>query len=208
MTSQAQPWNGSKIVPLVVIDDPKDTEPLVNALLHGGLSVIEIGLRTPKALDALKIAAGLGTIKVAAGTITSVAQLVRVIDAGAEFGISPAWSDPVMAEVRKTDFPFIPGVATVAEALKALEHGYNHQKLYPADLLGAEKFAKSLAAVLPEISLLPSGGVSEQNLRTYLAEPNVFAVSGSWIAPRTLLQEKNFGEIAIRAARAVELANG
>jgi len=208
MIDRARPWGTAKIIPLVVIDDPKDTEPIMEALLNGGLNVIEIGLRTPAALAALEIAVGANSMIVAAGTVTKSSQVRQVVDAGVKFAISPAWSEPVMNLAAELNLPFIPAVATPAEALRALERGYSHQKIYPADLLGGEKFVRSLGAVLPEISLLPSGGVSEQNLKSFLGEPNVFAVSGSWLTPQSLIRERKFSEITARARVAVELANG
>lgn len=199
------PWGAARIIPLLVIDQAEDVLPVTEALAEGGIKVFEIGLRTPAAIEAIRLAVRGGVGTVAAGTVTNATQLRQVIDAGAEFGVSPAFTPSLSKAVVDNKFPFIPGIGSVSEALAALEAGFSHQKLYPADLLGAEKFAKSLASVLPEISLMPSGGVGEHNLQTYLSQPNVFAVSGSWLAPQALVAERRFDEIRDRAREALEL---
>lgn len=204
MSPSQQPWVGHRVFPLVVVDEPKTVIPLIDALTQGGVSIIEIALRTPRALQAIEIAAGHGGITVAAGTVTSAEQVRHAIDAGASFGLAPSSVLPVMEATQGANWPFIPGIATVSEAHGALEKGFEFQKVYPADLLGAEKFARSLHDTLPEIKLLPSGGVSQHTMKTYLVEPNVFGVSGSWIAPRHLVAGGDFGEIARRAREASE----
>lgn len=199
------PWGTARIIPLLVIDLADDVLPVTEALADGGITVFEIGLRTPAAIDAIRLAVQAGVGTVAAGTVTNPEQLSQVIDAGAAFGVSPAFTPSLSKAVVDNNFPFIPGIGSVSEALAAWESGFAHQKLYPADLLGAEKFAKALASVLPDISLMPSGGVGEPNLQNYLAQPNVFAVSGSWLAPQALVAERRFDEIRDRARRALEL---
>ncbi len=201
------PWDGARIVPMVVLDDAYSVTGVIDALLLGGISVIEIGLRTPVALEAIAIAAKHGGITVAAGTLTRPEQVGHAIDAGASFGLAPSSTHPVMEAALAAKWPFVPAIATVTEAHSAMERGFIFQKVYPADLLGAEKLARSIGAVLPEIKLLPSGGVSESNLENYLREPNVFAVAGSWIAPRELISAGDFREIARRALRASDIAS-
>jgi len=201
------PWDGARIVPMVVLDEAKSVTGVIDALLLGGISVIEIGLRTPVALEALAIAAKHGGITVAAGTLTRAEQVGHAIDAGASFGLAPSSTHPVMEAALAANWPFVPAIATVTEAHTALDLGFTCQKVYPADLLGAEKFARSIGAVLPDIKLVPSGGVSESNLENYLREPNVFAVTGSWIAPQELISAGDFGEIARRALRANDIAS-
>lgn len=201
------PWDGARIVPMVVLDDAHSVTGVIDALLLGGISVIEIGLRTPVALEAIAIAAKHGGITVAAGTLTRPEQVGYAIDAGASFGLAPSSTHPVMEAALAANWPFVPAIATVSEAHSALNRGFTFQKVYPADLVGGEKFARSIGAVLPEIKLLPSGGVSESNLENYVREPNVFAVAGSWIAPRELISAGDFGEIARRALRASDIAS-
>ncbi|MEY2900702.1 MAG: hypothetical protein RL247_868 [Actinomycetota bacterium] len=200
------PWEGCRIVPMVVIDQADEISRVVDALRGGGIFVVEVALRTTDALEAIAIAARLGDVTVAAGTVTRAEQVRHAVDAGASFGLGPTSVSSVMEETLAARWPFIPAISTVTEANVALERGFRFQKLYPANLLGGEKFARAVGAVLPEISLLPSGGVSETNAATYLAEPNIFAVTGSWIAPRELIAAGDFEEITRRAARASEIA--
>ena len=201
------PWDGHRIVPMVVLDEAKSVSRVIEALLHGGISVIEIGLRTPVALEAIALAKQHGGITVAAGTVTHPDQVAQAIEAGASFGLSPSSTQPVLDAVTAARWPFLPAVATLTEANHALDQGFSHQKVYPADLLGAEKFVRSIGAVLPQIKLLPSGGVTEANLASYLNEPNVFSVTGTWIAPRALISAGDFAEIARRAKTASEIAS-
>ena len=194
-------------MPMVVLDEADKVGRVVEALLHGGISVIEIGLRTPAALEAIALASQQGAITVAAGTVTSAQQVSEAIAAGASFGLSPSSTQAVLSAVKAANWPFLPAIATLTEANTALDLGFVHQKVYPADLLGAEKFMRSLGAVLPQVKLLPSGGVTEANLASYLSEPNVFSVTGTWIAPRALIVAGDFAEIARRAKKASEIAS-
>ena len=204
MSPSPQPWVGHRILPLVVIDEPKTVRSVIDALGQGGLSIIEIALRTPAALRAIEVAADHGGMTIAAGTVTTVEQVRNAIDAGASFGLAPSSVLPVMEAAQSAHWPFIPGIATVSEAHSAHDKGFGFQKVYPADLLGAEKFARSVYHTLPDINLLPSGGVTQSTMETYLREPNVFGVSGSWIAPRDLVAAGDFGEISRRAREASE----
>lgn len=204
MSPTSKPWVGHQILPLVVVDDAKNVLPVIEALAHGGLSVIEIALRTPAALHAIEMAANHGNVTVAAGTVTSADHVKHAIDAGASFGLAPSSSLSVMEACQAANWPFIPGIATVSEAHSARDKGFEFQKAYPADLLGAEKFARSIHHTLPEIMLLPSGGVTQSTMEAYLREPNVFGVSGSWIAPRDLIANGDFAEISRRAREASE----
>jgi 2-dehydro-3-deoxyphosphogluconate aldolase/(4S)-4-hydroxy-2-oxoglutarate aldolase len=180
----------------------------MDALLAGGISILEIALRTPAALEAIKIASARGDFTVAAGTVTSSELVSKVIDAGANFGLSPAAQDSVLNAARDRQWPFLPGIATPSEAARMADRGLSHVKVYPTDLIGGEKFLDALAQVMPSLQLLPSGGVSEQNLASLLSRKNVFAVSGSWIATKTDISEQNFNQVTARASKALELATG
>lgn len=208
MNSEAVPWVGFRVIPLVVIDKADDIHFVMDALLAGGISVIEIGLRTDSALDAIKQAVGAQKMVVAAGTVRTSNQVHQVQDAGVAFGISPSSSESMMDTALNVGLPFIPAIATLTEAQVALDRGFTDLKTYPTDLLGGEKFLRSVGAVMSEVRLIPAGGVSEQNLSSYLSEKNVLAVSGSWIASRDLIAARDFEEITKRAKRAQEIANG
>lgn len=205
MIAHSRPWSGSKIMPLVVVDSSDQIKFVIDALLDAGVRVIEIGLRTPESLRALEIAVNYSDITVAAGTILTKEQLVTVMDAGVAFGVSPVLNPEVLELSSSLSFPLIPGIATVSEAQLASNFGYSSLKVYPADLLGEEKFIRAVSSVMPDLSMMPSGGVSEANMTTYLNEPNVFAVSGSWIAPRELIRSGNFKEMTAIASRAVSI---
>lgn len=205
MIAHSRPWSGSKIMPLVVVDSSDQIKFVIDALLDAGVRVIEIGLRTPESLRALEIAVNYSDITVAAGTILTKEQLVTVMDAGVAFGVSPVLNPEVLELSSSLSFPLIPGIATVSEAQLASNFGYSSLKVYPADLLGGEKFIRAVSSVMPHLSMMPSGGVSEANMTTYLNEPNVFAVSGSWIAPRELIRSGNFKEMTAIASRAVSI---
>lgn len=205
MIAHSRPWSGSKIMPLVVVDSSDQIKFVIDALLDAGVRVIEIGLRTPESLRALEIAVNYSDITVAAGTILTKEQLVTVMDAGVAFGVSPVLNPEVLELSSSLSFPLIPGIATVSEAQLASNFGYSSLKVYPADLLGEEKFIRAVSSVMPDLSMMPSGGVSEANMTTYLNEPNVFSVSGSWIAPRELIRSGNFKEMTAIASRAVSI---
>jgi 2-dehydro-3-deoxyphosphogluconate aldolase/(4S)-4-hydroxy-2-oxoglutarate aldolase len=208
VNSEAVPWVGFRVIPLVVIDKADDIHFVMDALLAGGINVIEIGLRTESALDAIKQAVGAQKMVVAAGTVRTSNQVHQVQDAGVAFGISPSSSESMMDTALNVGLPFIPAIATLTEAQVALDRGFIDLKTYPTDLLGGEKFLRSVGAVMSEVRLIPAGGVSEQNLSSYLSEKNVLAVSGSWIASRDLIAARDFEEITKRAKRAQEIANG
>lgn len=205
MKSQGTPWNGLRIIPLVVLERASDVTPLLDAFAKGGLFTIEIALRTPAALEAIGIASARKDFTVAAGTVLTAEQVSRSIDAGASFGLAPSSSPELLGAVVRHSWPFIPGFSTVSEAQQLFEQGFSSLKLFPADLLGGVNFCKALGSVMPSLRIAPSGGVGEGNLAEYLAEPNVFAVSGSWIAPKQLIVDHQFAEIERRAATAVSL---
>lgn len=208
MNSESMPWTGFRIVPLVVIENSDDVGFVMDALLEGGISVIEIGLRTEAALEAIRKAVSLEKMVVAAGTVRTSEQVYQVQDAGVSFGISPSSSVDMMETALDVGLALIPAIASLTEAQVALDLGYVDLKTYPTDLLGGEKFLRAVGAVMPEVRLLPAGGVNQQNLASYLSEPNVFAISGSWIAHRDLIAARDFGEITNRAKKALEVANG
>ena len=208
MKAESHPWDGHRIIPLVVIERADDVNAVMDSLLAGGISIIEIALRTPAALEAIKIASARSEFKVAAGTVTSSELVSRAIDAGADFGLSPASQEDVLDSAQTKNWPFLPGIATPSEAARMVDRGLSHVKAFPTDLIGGEKFLDAVAQVLPKLKILPSGGVNEQNLASLLAKPNVFAVSGSWIASKTDISQRNFTQITERASRALDLATG
>lgn len=206
MNNEAAPWEQTRIIPLVALDEASAVNPLLDAFAEAGLFTIEIALRTPAALTAISVASKRREFVVAAGTVLTAEQVSKSIDAGASFGLAPSSSEELLGAVSNHAWPFIPGFSTVSEAHLLRERGFGVLKLFPADLLGATKFCRALASVMPDLGLVPSGGVAEENLAEYLFEPNVHAVSGSWIAPRDLIATGQFQEITLRASRAMRVA--
>jgi len=198
-------------VPVVSIDNAADGEPVAKALLKGGLDVMELVLRTAAAEEALKnIASAVGdAMLVGAGTILSIAQAERAVAAGARFLVAPGTNPKVVQWAKKHHIPMVPGVQTATEVESALELGATHLKFFPAEVAGGTKMLKALSAPYGGVRWMPTGGVTEANMGSYLSLPSVFAVGGSWLVPPAALQKKDFGqieELARSAVAALEVA--
>ena len=195
-----------RIVPVVVIDDADDAVPLATALLENGLGAIEVTLRTAAGLDAIdRIAKDVPGMLVGAGSVRRAAQVAEVKAAGAQFAVCPGSSDALLDAVAEAELPFVPGAVTPSEMLALLDRGYTLQKLFPAELSGGVAFLKAVAAPIPEVSFMPTGGIRAQSAGDYLALPNVACVGGTWIAPPDLLRAKDFNAIGSLAAAAAQL---
>lgn len=195
-----------RIVPVLTVRDADEAERACQALLAGGLSVVEVTFRTDAAAEALRRVAETHGLLVGAGTVQSPEQLARALDAGARFAVAPATNDAVIAAAQAASVPFFPGVATPSEIEHARELGCQVLKLFPASVVGGPAFVKAVAPVYPGIRFLPTGGVNPENLASYLAQPSVLACGGTWICERALLDEQRFDEVERRAREAVELA--
>ncbi|MET0865179.1 MAG: bifunctional 4-hydroxy-2-oxoglutarate aldolase/2-dehydro-3-deoxy-phosphogluconate aldolase [Nakamurella sp.] len=199
--------NKCPIVPVVVIHDVNDAIPLGEALLAGGIDIAEITLRTPAGLGAIaELAASLPDMHVGAGSVLIPAHVDQVIDAGAKFIVSPGLSVDVLGRAKSNGVPALPGVATSSELMTAIGLGLSEVKFFPAGLLGGPAGIRALTAPFTEISFMPSGGVSAQNMADYLSIPAVPAVSGSWMVDPALLAEKRWDEVTERAAAAIRTA--
>jgi 2-dehydro-3-deoxyphosphogluconate aldolase / (4S)-4-hydroxy-2-oxoglutarate aldolase len=186
------------VVPLVVIDDPSWITPLVQAFSDAGVTTVEIGLRTPHALAAIKAFATAGEFRVAAGTVTTTRQVDEARDAGATFGLSP-WGDPAVVDYAKSlAWPFIPGAATPTEVHQLVSLGCETVKIFPVKQLGGVSFLTSLGAVFPGASFLPTGGITADTASEYLAVKQVVAVSGSWLAPAADMRDRRWEDITKR----------
>lgn len=195
-----------RVVPVVVIERVDAAVPLARALLAGGLTAIEVTLRTGEALAAIEaIAADVPDMLVGAGSIRRPAQLFDVQQAGAAFAVSPGYSERLLDAVAEIGMPFVPGAITPSEMLCLLGHGYHLQKFFPAELAGGPAFLKAAGAPLPELRFMPTGGITPDNVSAYLALPNVACVGGSWITPVELQARQDFDAIRQLAADAVEL---
>jgi 2-dehydro-3-deoxyphosphogluconate aldolase/(4S)-4-hydroxy-2-oxoglutarate aldolase len=191
------------VVPVVVVDDLAHAVPLARALVAGGLPVIELTLRTPVALDAIRaIASEVPEILVGAGTILAPGQAKEALDAGAQFLVSPGSTPTLLGAMAETGLPFLPGTATVSEVLAVLEAGYTEMKFFPAEASGGAAFLKSIASPVPAARFCPTGGITAVTAASYLALPNVGCVGGSWLTPANALAAGDWGRVTDLAGAA------
>ena len=184
-----------RLVPVVVLDDAAGAAPLAAALLAGGLPIAEVTLRTPAALESIAVMARETDLVVGAGTVTRAEDVGRVIEAGARFVVSPGFSAAVVRECQTLGIPVLPGVATATELQMALDVGIDTVKFFPAEAAGGVAVVKALAAPFPAVRFVPTGGISEANLASYLDVSAVVAVGGSWMVAPTLLRARDFDQV-------------
>lgn len=195
------------VMPVIVIDRAEDGVALADALLAGGLKTIEITLRTPAALGAIKaIAEARRDICIGAGTVISAELAKAAKEAGAHFAVSPGTTQAVIDGCAAADLPLLPGASTVSEMMHMLESGFTAMKFFPASAAGGTSFVKSLASPLPQITICPTGGISAVTAPEWLALPNVKCVGGSWVAPQNLINAGDFATIETLARDAASLA--
>ena len=193
------------VVPVVVIDEVEIAVPLAEALLAGGIDVIEITLRRPAAMAALeKVARELPEILPVAGTVVTAAQAVEVQNAGARAVVSPGFTESVDEAMRKTGLPWLPGVATASDCMRAVSAGRLHCKFFPAEQAGGVPGLKALSGPFPQMKFCPTGGVSLANLGNYLALPQVLCVGGSWLVPADAVKNRDWAQVAKLAREARE----
>lgn len=199
----------SRVVPVIVLSDAKQAVPLAQALLDGGIDVMEITLRSDVALDAIEaVARAVPQMHLGAGTVTRPSDVPRVIDAGARFALSPGCTDALVDAMRATGLPFIPGVMTPGEVMRARDQGFTLMKLFPAQQAGGIGMLKALGAPIPDVRFCPTGGVGPENLRDFLALPNVAMAGGSWLTPADALRDGDWARITRLAREATALAQG
>ncbi|GHB07638.1 ketohydroxyglutarate aldolase [Streptomyces tendae] len=197
------------VVPVVVVDDLADAVPLARALVAGGLPAIEVTLRTPVALDAIRaIAAEVPGAVVGAGTVITPEQVADVVAAGARFLVSPGWTDVLLEAMRGSGVPFLPGVSTTSEVVALLERGVREMKFFPAEAAGGTAYLKALAAPLPQARFCPTGGITPASAPEYLALPNVGCVGGSWMLPKDAVAGRDWGRVETLAREAAALGAG
>ena len=198
---------GDRIVPVVVPGDPNRITGLAEALSDGGLGTIEITLRSPSAIDAIAVAAQQGSLLVGAGTVMNIHQAESAIGAGAQFLVSPGFDPALIDWALNKDVAIVPGIATVTEAMRAISSGLDFVKLFPAEQLGGVKTIRAMSAVLPDLKIMPTGGVNLENLADYLSVSTVGAVGGTWIASVADVAAGDFAAITARARAAVAMSN-
>ncbi|GAA7967651.1 keto-deoxy-phosphogluconate aldolase [Helicobacter pylori] len=196
----------SPIVPVVVVENIKDAVPLAQSLIEGGIPIIEVTLRSSCALEAIElIAKNVPKMRVGVGTILNLTQLEQAQNRGAEFLISPGLTIKLLEHAKKKDMPLIPGVSSSSEVMQALELGYNALKFFPAEYCGGVKLLNAFNGPFKGVKFCPTGGVSVDNMRSYLALENVVCVGGSWLTPKDLVQNKEWDKITEICKRALAL---
>ena len=193
------------VIPVLVIDDVKDAKPLAEALVAGGLRVLEVTLRTPAALDAIGEMSKVENAIVGVGTALNREDLQKAQDKGATFAVSPGFTDSLGKAASDLSMPLLPGIMTPADIMRALDQGYTELKFFPASQAGGTTLLKALAGPFTEPKFCPTGGISASNAKEYLSLPNVLCVGGSWVAPRSLVADKNWSGITQLAAEAMTL---
>ncbi|MBB6054911.1 bifunctional 4-hydroxy-2-oxoglutarate aldolase/2-dehydro-3-deoxy-phosphogluconate aldolase [Tolumonas osonensis] len=204
--SPAAIFAASPLVPVMVIDDLNQAVPMTQALAAGGITVYEVTLRTPAALQAIKaIREALPDALVGAGTVLNPQQYDAAVEAGAQFVISPGCTTELLAHAKQRTVPLIPGVATPSEIMTAYSMGYDHLKFFPAEANGGAPALKAISAPLPQIKFCPTGGISPKNVHEYLALSCVGTVGGSWMLPADALKQGDWQRVTQLSKEAVEL---
>ncbi|MBA3910350.1 MAG: keto-deoxy-phosphogluconate aldolase [Rhodobacter sp.] len=194
------------VVPVLVIDDLAHARPLAEALVAGGLLALEVTLRTPAALDAIRAMAEVPGGVVGAGTLLTPADVKAAKAAGAKFGVSPGATDRLIAACEDEGLPLLPGAATASEIMALLEKGYAVQKFFPAEQAGGAAYLKSIGSPIPQVSFCPTGGISLKLAPGYLALKNILCVGGSWVAPKDAMARGDWAAITTLAREAAALS--
>lgn len=187
--SFAEHLTACRVLPVVTAYDVDSTVALAQALVRGGMTCIEITLRTPAALDSVRaVKQELPSLLVAAGTVIQAADVMGAADAGADFCVSPGISATLLESTAQRKMPFLPGVATASDIMLGMAHGLQNFKLFPAAALGGMSLLNAFRGPFPTIRFCPTGGLSRDNFREFLALPNVICCGGSWMATETLVK--------------------
>ena len=195
------------VLPVLVIDDVERAVGLAQALHDGGLNVIEVPLRTPQALEAIQvIRQEVPDLIVGVGTVIRAEQFAQAIDAGAQFAVSPGFTERLTQAAQETELPYLPAVMTPSEVLQALEYGYRSLKLFPANAGSSVRLLNSFKGPFTGISFCPTGGITRDNLLSYLSLPNVACCGGTWVAPASLVQAQAWDQITQLAREACAMA--
>ena len=193
------------VIPVLVVDDASSARALAEALVAGGLPALEVTLRTPAALDAIREMSKVEGGTVGAGTLLTPADVKAAVAAGARFGVSPGATDTVLSACEEADLPLLPGAATASEVMRLFERGYTVQKFFPAGSIGGAPALKAIGAPIPQVRFCPTGGVSLANATDYLNLSNTLCVGGSWVAPKELVAKGDWKAIEELAREAAAL---
>ncbi|AHF74252.1 keto-hydroxyglutarate-aldolase/keto-deoxy- phosphogluconate aldolase [Candidatus Sodalis pierantonius str. SOPE] len=192
------------VVPVIVIQKLEHAVPLAKALVAGGVKVLEVTLRTPCAMDAIRaIAQEVSEAIIGAGTVTNAQQLAEVTAAGAQFAISPGLTEPLLKAATAGSIPLIPGISTVSELMLGMDYGLREFKFFPAEANGGVKALQAIAGPFSQVRFCPTGGISPANYRDYLALKSVLCIGGSWLVPNDALEQGDYARITQLAKDAV-----
>jgi len=194
------------IIPVLVIEDAAQARHLAEALVGGGLPALEVTLRTPAALDAIRAMSAVAGGIVGAGTLLTPEDVRAAKAAGARFGVSPGATPRLIAACIAEGLPLLPGAATASEVMALYDQGYDMLKFFPAEAAGGAPALKAIGAPIPQVSFCPTGGVTPQNAPDYLALPNVVCAGGSWVAPKDRVEAGDWAAIEALARAAAMLA--
>ena len=198
----------SPVMPVIALERLDQALPLAEALLEGGLSTLEITLRTPVGLEAIRlISRQFPGAYVGAGTVTTAEALRQVADAGATFAVSPGLTEPLITAAQDCPIPLLPGVMTPTEVMRAMDAGFRFLKLFPAEQTGGLAMLKALAGPFKDLRFCPTGGITPASAQTYLSQPNVLCVGGSWLTPKASLDAGDWKVIIDLARQASALAH-
>ena len=193
------------VIPVLVVKDTAHAKPLAAALVAGGLTVLEVTLRTPAALDVIRLMSEVPGSQVGAGTVLTLADVKAAKAAGAQFAVSPGATDDLIKAAADEGLPLLPGASTASEVMRMLELGLDTLKFFPAEAAGGVSMLKSLHGPLPKVMFCPTGGITEKTAANYLALLNVMCVGGSWVTPDNLLQAGDWQAIQTLAQAAQSL---
>ncbi len=203
-TSAEHILNLGPVMPVIVINQLEHAVPLAKALLAGGITVVEVTLRTACAIEAIKaIAKEVPEAVIGAGTVLNPSQLAEVTEAGAQFAISPGLTDSLLNAANAGTIPLIPGLSTVSEMMTGIDAGFHEFKFFPAEANGGVKALQAIAGPFPQVRFCPTGGITSDNYRDYLALKNVLCIGGSWLVPADALENGDYDRITQLAREAM-----
>ncbi|RUR98592.1 bifunctional 4-hydroxy-2-oxoglutarate aldolase/2-dehydro-3-deoxy-phosphogluconate aldolase [Pectobacterium polaris] len=203
-TSAEQILTTGPVVPVIVVNKLEHAVPMAKALVAGGVRVLELTLRTDCAIEAIRaIAKEVPEAIVGAGTVTNPEQLAAVVEAGAQFAISPGLTEPLLKAAMEGNIPLIPGISTVSELMLGMDYGLREFKFFPAEANGGVKALQAIGGPFAQIRFCPTGGITPNNYRDYLALKSVLCVGGSWLVPNDALESGDYARITELAREAV-----
>jgi len=208
MTSDFSALLSHRVIPVLVLNEPKKAKEIGNALVESGLPLVEVTLRTDSAWESIEIFKNIAGLSVGVGSVTRVEQLTQASHLELDFAVSPGMDLELVDTALSLELPYLPGVATPSEMMQGLQRGLTYLKFFPAHTLGGIKAIQAMSAPFPSLSFIPTGGISEENAGEYLAEANVPAVGGSWMVSKKRISEGDFEGLRSDIRGAVQSVKG